>query len=323
MRLCPGILPLRLSPEPTGKPAAVTEWIQSIEGTAEGARIAVMLALMSAMAHAVFGALQKGRHDPWITRGSIDLWIAIFAAPVALFVVPWPQGIEWTVLAGCLVIHFAYKITIALAYERAAFTVVYPVVRGTGPLATLIFAAIFLGEAYGGLQWAGVLVLSGSILMLAAVNLRGVAIGRAGLQAALAWAFAAGLLVAIYTTYDAWGIRLTPDPFTFLAWFFLITSLDFPLLCVWRQWRGIGAPLTRPGPLMLRGMIGALVAFVSFGGIMLGTRIGKVGEVAALRETSTLFAAMIGWAILGERVGPARAALMAGVAIGAIMVQAG
>ena len=301
----------------------MSQWLISLEGTPEGVRLALVLALTSAFAHAVFGALQKGRHDPWVTRGSIDLWIVVFSAPVALFVVPWPQGVEWLVLLGALGIHFAYKLTMALAYERAAFTVVYPVVRGTGPLATLAFAAIFLGEGYGALQWLGVAILSGSILALAALNLRGGVVAQSALRAGLAWAFAGGLLVAVYTTYDAWGIRLTPDPFTFLAWFFLITAIDFPVLVAYRQWRGIGAPLPPAGPLVLRGMIGALVAFVSFGGVMLATRLGKVGEVAALRETSTVFAGLIGWAILGEKVGVMRALLMAGVAGGAIMVQAG
>ncbi|HMO08098.1 MAG TPA: DMT family transporter [Paracoccaceae bacterium] len=301
----------------------MTEWLVSIEGTAEGARVALVLALVSAVAHACFGALQKGRHDPWVTRGSIDIWIAVFAAPVALVLVPWPRGDEWLILAGCLVIHFAYKLAMALAYERAAFTVVYPVVRGTGPLATLAFAALFLGERYGALQWLGVGVLSASILALAAVNLRGQVVGRAALRVGLGWALLGGLLVAVYTTYDAWGIRSVPDPFTFLAWFFLITALDFPLLVAVRRWRGIGGALPALGPLIWRGMAGGLIAFVSFGGVMLATRIGKVGEVAALRETSTLFAALIGWAMLGERVGPLRAVLMAGVAAGAVMVQAG
>jgi len=301
----------------------MTQWLISIEGTPEGARIAVILALVSAFAHAIFGALQKGRHDPWVTRGSIDIWIVVFSAPVALFVVPWPQGFEWLVILGALTIHFAYKLTMALAYERAAFTVVYPVVRGTGPLATLAFAAVFLSERYGALQWLGVAILSASILALAGLNLRGGTAGRANLRVGLAWAFAGGILVAVYTTYDAWGIRLTPDPFTFLAWFFLITAMDFPILMAVRLWRGIGGPLPVLWPLLLRGMIGALVAFVSFGGVMLGTRLGKVGEVAALRETSTVFAAIIGWAVLGEKVGYARAALMLGVAGGAVLVQAG
>jgi drug/metabolite transporter (DMT)-like permease len=300
----------------------MTSWLLSIAGTPAGTTLALCLALTSALAHAVFGALQKGRHDPWLTRASIDVWIFGLIAPVALFVVPWPRGIEWLVILGALGIHFTYKVTMALAYEWAAFTVVYPVVRGTGPLATLGFAALFLGESYAALQWGGVALLSGAILMLAAVNLRGVRIGRGALRAGLAWAFAGGLLVAVYTTYDAWGIRLTPDPFTFLAWFFLITAIDFPALVALRLARGrtILPPLR---PLLLRGFIGALVAFLSFGGVMLATRLGKVGEVAALRETSTLFAAVIGWSVLGEKVGPVRAALMGLIALGAVLVQIG
>lgn len=284
--------------------------------------LALCLALMSALAHAVFGALQKGQHDPWVTRASIDVWIFLLIAPVALFAVPWPQGFEWLVLLGALGIHFAYKLTMALAYERAAYTVVYPVVRGTGPLVTLAFAALFLGEHYRALQWGGVALLSGAILMLAVVNLRGVQIGRRALYAGLGWALAGGLLVAVYTTYDAWGIRLTPDPFTFLAWFFLITAVDFPTLMAVRLARG-RAVLPPLRPLVLRGVIGALVAFVSFGGVMLATRLGRVGEVAALRETSTVFAAVIGWAVLGEKVGMLRGALMGLIALGAVLVQIG
>ncbi len=301
----------------------MSETLVALEGTAAGQNIALILALVSAFAHACFGALQKGRHDPWVTRGAIDLWLAVLAAPVALFVVPWPQGAEWVVLIGALGIHFAYKMTMALAYERAAYTVVYPVVRGTGPLITLAFAALFLAETYGALQWLGVMILSAAILGLAVTNLREVIVDPKALRTGLAWAFAGGLLVAVYTTYDAWGIRLTPDPFTFLAWFFFITALDFPVLIGARLWRGSLSVAGEGRALLLRGFIGALVAFVSFGGVMLGTRIGKVGEVAALRETSTLFAALIGWLVLGEKVGAVRAALMGLIALGAVMVQAG
>ncbi len=300
----------------------MTEWLHAIEGTPEGARVAMMLALTSAFAHACFGALQKGQHDPWVTRGSIDAFICLFSAPIALFVVPWPEGAEWLILAGAFVIHFIYKVTMALAYERAAFTVVYPVVRGSGPLITLAFAALFLGEHYGAVQWFGVALLSGAILGIAAVNLRGRPVDADALRRGLAWAFAGGLMVAIYTNYDAWGIRYTPDPFTFLAWFFFLTAIDFPVLVGIRLARGITRAPPSPGRLMLRGAAGALIAFVSFGGVMLGTRLGKVGEVAALRETSTLFAALIGWAVLGEKVGPVRAGLMVLIAVGAVLVQA-
>lgn len=300
----------------------MTDALVALAGTPAGARLAVALALMSALAHAAFGALQKGRHDPWVTRGAIDLWIAVLALPPALFAVPWPRGAEWAVLAGAMAIHFGYKLCMAMAYERAAYTVVYPVVRGTGPLITLGFAALFLGEHYGPLQWLGVAVLSGAILALAAVNLRAMPAGAGGLRSALGIAAIGGLTVAVYTTWDAWGIRMTPDPFTFLAWFFLLSSLDFPLLVLLR----VRAGTTRLPPLrglMARGVTGALVAFASFGGVMLATRLGEVGTAAALRETSTVFAALIGWLALREPVGPLRAGLMAAVAAGAVMVQAG
>jgi drug/metabolite transporter (DMT)-like permease len=68
---------------------------------------------------------------------------------------------------------------------------------------------------------------------------------------------------------------------------------------------------------------GALVAFVSFGAIMLATRLDKVGEAAVLRETSTVFAALVGWLMLGEKVGPRRLALMALIAGGAVIVERG
>lgn len=300
----------------------MTDWIISLEGTEAGARLAILLALTSAVAHACFGALQKGRHEPWLARAAMDLFMALMAAPVALLLVPWPQGPEWLVMLGVLGIHLAYKIAMALAYTRAAYTVVYPVVRGVGPLATLAFAALFLGEHYVGLQWLGVALLSGAILALARLNFGATArTARGTLKAGLAWSFAGGLLVAVYTTYDAWAIRLMPDPFTFLAWFFLITSLDFPILMGYRLLKARELP-EAVGALALRGFFGALIAFVSFGGVMLGTRLGKVAEVASLRETSTLFAAVIGWLVLGERSGPAKIALMGLIALGAILVQA-
>jgi len=297
------------------------EWLVSIAGTPEGARLATMLALMSAVAHAAFGALQKGRFDPWMTRGAIDGWLAVISAPIAFFMVPWPTANTFWLLAGAFIIHFIYKCTMAAAYEKAAYTVVYPVVRGTGPLVTVIAATVFFQEHFTAVQWLGVACLSGGILLLAARNLSEEKIDLRSLQVGLAWAVAGGILVAVYTTWDAYGIRSSLNPFTFLAWFFFITALDFPILAVWRYRRMAVKPVL--GPLMWRGLAGALIAWVSFGGVMMATRLDKVGEAAVLRETSTVFAALIGWFILGEKVGPRRLFLMAMVALGAVSVEMG
>lgn len=296
-------------------------WLVEISGTPEGARLATILALVSALAHAIFGALQKGRYDPWLTRGAIDGWLCVLSAPIALFVVPWPDATMVLLLAGAIVVHFAYKVTMALAYERAAYTVVYPVVRGTGPLVTVIAATLFFNEHFTIVQWIGVACLSGGILLLAVRNLSEEVLDVRALKLGLLWALAGGFLVAIYTTYDAYAIRQAPDPFTFLAWFFFVTAFDFPILATLRYRRMQLQPIL--GPLVWRGLLGALIAWVSFGGVLLATRLDKVGEAAVLRETSVVFAAFIGWFILGENVGPRRLFLMVMVALGAIIVEMG
>ncbi|MEO8530008.1 MAG: DMT family transporter [Deltaproteobacteria bacterium] len=298
----------------------MSEWLTSIAETPEGARLAIILALISAVAHASFGALQKGRHDPWLTRGSIDIWLAVLSLPL-IMLVPFPDPQLWPVFVGMVVIHFVYKLTVALAYQQAAYTVVYPVLRGTGPLVTVGAAALIFNEHYTLVQWLGVALLSGSILALSGLNWRDAHVGRAAMQKGLLWAFAGGLMVALYTTYDAWGIRLPKDPFTFLAWFFFLTAMDFPIIACLR-WRTLPERPTL-APLLTRGFVGALIAYVSFGGVMLATRLDRVGDAAVLRETSTVFAALIGWLVLGETVGWKRGGLMALIAAGAVLVEVG
>ncbi len=298
----------------------MSEWLQGIEGTAQGAQVALFLALSAAVLHAIFGALQKGRHDPLLARGAIDASYGLMAAPVALFVVPWPEPHMWPIFAGAFVIHAGYKWAVLGAYRRGAYTVVYPVMRGTGPLFTVIGASFLFDERYSVLQWLGVGVLLLGLYGLAAYNMARVTLARETLVAALWWAVLTGLFVALYTTYDAYGIRATADPFTFLAWFFFFDGLLFPVLA-FRFYRRMEAPPTL-GPLALRGVFGGLVAFASFGSIMLATRLDQVGEAAVLRETSTVFAALIGWLFLRESVGPVRLALMALIAAGAVIVEA-
>ncbi|MFQ1699745.1 EamA family transporter [Loktanella agnita] len=299
----------------------MSDWLVSIAGTPEGARLATILALVSAIAHAAFGALQKGRHDPWLSRGAIDAWLCVLSAPIALFIVPWPNTQIALILVGAIAIHFAYKVTMALAYEKAAYTVVYPVVRGTGPLVTILAASVIFHEKFTVIQWCGVLCLSGGILLLALRNLSEEKLALAALKLGLFWAFLGGMLVALYTVYDAYGIRQAADPFTFLAWFFFVTAFDMPILA-WLRYRRMAVPPAL-GALAWRGFFGALIAWVSFGGVMMATRLDKVGEAAVLRETSTVFAALIGWFILGEKVGIRRLLLMALVALGAVTVELG
>ena len=297
----------------------LSDWILAIEGTETGARVAMILALIAAVAHAALGALQKGRYDPWLSRGAIDIWVMVLAIPMAIFVVPLP-GPELAVLfPGMMLIHLAYKWVLAMAYSRGAFTAIYPVVRATGPLATVLFAGVIFGEFFTSGQWLGVALLSGGIFALAGYNLAMERIDPATLRVALGLAVLTGLITAIYTVYDAYAIRTATDPFTFIVWFFMLEGVLFPAL-LWRRWRTAGPVLK---PLFLRGFVGAFIAYISFSAVFLATRLDKVGEAAALRETSVIFAALIGWLVLGEKIGPFRSFCMILIALGAILVEFG
>jgi len=299
----------------------VADWIAGLEGTPDGHTAALALALFAAVLHAAFGALQKGRHDPWLTRGATDIVYALIMLPVAVFLVPAPDQRLWMLLAGAWVIHTIYKLMQASAYSMGDYTVVYPVVRGTGPLVTVIAAGLVFGEHFAPLQWAGVATLTAGILGVWIYNLRHAPADPRRLRLALGLAVVTGVIVAVYTTYDAYGIRAALDPFTFLAWFFVIDGVSMPVIAIVR-WRQMKAP-PQLGPLMVRGALGGVIALFSFGSIMLATRLDKVGEAAVLRETSTLFAAVIGWVFLKEAVGPTRAALMSLIALGAVLVEFG
>lgn len=296
----------------------MSSWLISLEGTAHGHDLALALALMAAFLHALFGALQKGRHDPWLSRAAIDACYGVIAIPFALFVVPWPEPHMWMIFVGAVIIHSGYKMMQAMTYTRGAYTVVYPVVRGTGPLFTVVAAGFVFGETYAPGQWLGVAVLVAGILGLAGWNLTHISAGRDRMVPALWFAAGTGAFVAAYTTYDAWGIRATADPFTFLAWFFMLDGIFIPVV-TWRRWSRMARAEVLP--LLQRGVIGAFVAYFSFGAIMLATRLDKVGEAAVLRETSTVFAALIGWLVLKERVGRVQVGLMAMIALGAVLME--
>lgn len=298
------------------------DYFVSLAGTQAGEDLALILALVSAFAHAVFAALNKQGIDPYLNRGAINLAYSLMASPFALFVFPLPEGFLIPVLIVSFIFHVGYEWLQSAAFTKGAFTLVYPIARGTGPLVTAILAIFVFSENLEPSQWAGIFLLSGAIISLAGINMREKQVDeviRAALLPSILLAIGAGICVALYTTVDAYGIRITANPFTFLAWFFFLGGFGFPIIAYRRYQNMPVKPSIKP--LVIRGFTGASVAFFSFATLMLATRIGKVSEAAALRETSIIFATIIGVLFLGERVSAAKVAIICLIAMGALLIE--
>lgn len=298
------------------------EYFVNLAGTAEGEKLAFWLALVSAFAHSVFAALNKGGDDPYLNRGAINVCYSIMAAPFALFIFPFPETHLIWVLVLSFIFHVGYEWMQSAAFYRGAFTLVYPIARGTGPLMIALLAIFVFSETLTFSQWLGMILLSGAIMSLAGINLVEKGIDekvKTQLRPSILFAVGAGICVSFYTTVDAFGIRETANPFTFLAWFFFLGGFGFPVIA-YNRWHGMN-PRPAVSPLLKRGIVGALVAFFSFATLMLATRIGKVSEAAALRETSIIFATGIGVLFFKERVSTLKLLAIAMIAMGAILIE--
>ncbi|MFK5980596.1 MAG: EamA family transporter [Rhizobiaceae bacterium] len=298
--------------------SAVTGFFSAIDN----ATMALGLTLLSAFSHAVFGAINKSGFDPYLNRGAINICYSLMTLPIVLFVVPLPTAPIFAILAVSYFLHLIYEWLQAAAYVKGDFTLVYPIVRGTSPVVSAFIASMLFTEQLEPSQWFGLLLLSGAILSLAWVNVR-LKKQDAGADNTLVFiigiAVLTGVMVALFTNLDAYGIRLSGEPFTFLVWFFFLGGFGFPLVAIHRMRKmAVAPPLSK---LAIRGVIGAFFAFSSFGSLMLATWYGSVAEAAALRETSIIFATLIGVLIFREKLDPTRLTIIGLIVAGAILVK--
>ena len=271
----------------------------------------VALVLCAAFMHAAWNALLKGGGDRLRAITLMSLASGLAALP-ALLVLPLPAAAAWPALLLSAVIHVAYNLFLVLAYRHGDLGQVYPIARGSSPLLITLAAGLVAGERPGAAAFAGIVLVSAGIASLS----RGWSAGasRTGMLAALA----TGVLIAAYSVADGIGGRLSGAPQAYAAWLFVIDALPMPLI-FWavRGWR---APLVDRSAATARAAFGGVVSLVAYAIVIVAASVAPMGAVSALRETSVVFAAVIGRLFLAERLTPARLASCAAVAAGAVLL---
>jgi len=273
----------------------------------------VALVLFAALLHASWNAIAKSSADPLFTMWLVILTGGVIGGLGTLFA-DFPHRDAWPYLAASIVLHIGYQLFLSFAYRLGDLSQVYPIARGLGPCVVAGLAALFGSETPTAVQVLGLAMASGAIVSLAFVGapLKRVAPG------AVAAAVATGLLIGGYTFIDGQGVRLAGDPINFITWSFFLHA--FPITIALLVLRGghVRALLrSRVGP----GLAGGVMATVAYGIVMWALARGGMANVAALRETGVIFAALIGTRLLGEPLGRRRIVAAAGVAIGLILLE--
>lgn len=253
--------------------------------------------LFGALIHAIWNALVKSRPDKFMAAAMIATGAGVAALPLLVFS-PVPPA-AWPYIAASSVIHVGYFALVAFAYRQADLGAAYPLTRGSAPLFTAVLAFLLIGEALSPAAWFSVIAIALGIIVLSADAFRR---GGLGGSPALAACVNAGVIV-LYTLVDGLGARITGNGFVYGAWMLAGTAILLAaLMLAWRpkpfveSYRAAWPFALGAGALTLTSYAIALWAMTK----------APIGLVAAVRETSVLFAAILGAVLFKEPFGPTR-----------------
>jgi phosphonate utilization associated putative membrane protein len=273
----------------------------------------VAAVLFGALLHASWNALIKSGADQALDTALIHLIGCAIGAALVLWVgLPRREALPW--LAASAVIHIGYYVTLVGAYKHGELGFAYPLMRGTAPLLVALASGRLIGEHVPLGVWLGVAAISGGVL---AIGLTRSALGTGSRRHALGYALANAAIIASYTIVDGIGVRASGNALQYIALLSLVDGLPYFAIVVWQRRAALGpvrAYMRVRWPIALLGSCASLGAY----GIALWAMTrAPVASVAALRETSVLFAALIGVVLLKERFRLQRAvgtgAIVAGV----------
>lgn len=258
--------------------------------------------------HAGWNALLKSAPggDPLLDTATVVAGSGLCGLAL-LPLVPLPDPAAWKFMAASAAIHFVYYLTLAQAYRLGDLSFAYPLMRGAAPLLTTVLGVVFLREWPATQVLAGIALICGGIVGIAFVRPHRHPRGAAG------WALLNAAVIALYTLVDGAGARASGHALAYVAWLTFLEGLPF---LAW-----IGARRGRPAADYIvrgwrRGLLAGAGSVAAYGIVLWAMTHAPVAAVAALRETSVLFAAVIGAVVLREGFGVGRLAGAASVVAG-------
>lgn len=272
----------------------------------------VVLVLLSALLHATWNAfLHRSDDRVWLV-GMMTIPYLVVSA-IGVIVLPLPAPAAWPYIMASVVLEFGYCLSLIRAYRSGDFGQIYPIARGLSPLLVCVGALIFAHEVLKPVAAAGVALVSFGIVSLAFHrNMR-----FSG--ESVPFAMLTGLFIATYTVVDGIGARVAGNGFSYIMWVYLLWNVP-QFLLVWR-WRGGAKGLFIGRDKVLKGLLAGVLALSAYCIIIQAYRFLPIALVSALRELSSIFAVLIGWIFIGEKLTAQRVFACALVTLGAVLLR--
>jgi len=271
--------------------------------------LVIVLLLGSALIHATWNALLRGGADRLKSITLMCLVSAAASLPL-MALSPAPAMASWPYAALSAALQIGYCLFLVRAYRDGHLGQVYPIARGSAPLLVALGAAAVAGEALAPRAILGLLLVSGGIMGLSLGR------GRADLRSILA-ALATGAFIAGYMVTDGVGVRLSGQPPAYFAWMSLAQGAPMPLVYLAIRRR---LPKVRGDRETWTALGGGVLGFVGYGIVVWALSMTAMAKVSGLRETSILFAAILGVVFLKEPFTLRRAACAVVISAGAMLL---
>ena len=267
------------------------------------ALLAIILGLFSAVTVALANFSTKVGGDVLTARMVLSTSSALIMAPF-LFLVPAPPPDLWPSVLFAVAVHWLYQFGLVRALHRGDLSRIFPIMRGSSPLLVAIVATFVLGEELAPLGWAGLLMASLAVITFAIHESRDTSAAQKRLdQSALFWAGVTALGIAAYSVTDASVIRQMPSPFTFIVYLFALDWIGITIATLIIRRGKVWAHVK---PQLKSGMLGGAASVLSFGAALYAFTLTDTAIVTALRETSVVWAALMGALWLKEGFGKRR-----------------
>ena len=270
----------------------------------------IFIVLIAAFLHAFWNALVKGSGDKTIVLGLIALGHMVPGIAIAALA-PMPGWAAAPYIIASTLIHWGYYYFLNLAYRMGDLSLVYPITRGLAPVLVALGAQLWIGETLPALAWLGIFSVSMGVMILS----QGIFKTRLPKISIIA-AVIVAVIVAAYSLVDGVGVRLSNNVMGYIGWLFTAEACValFIFKTRWARLRMM------PVKIRLLGFIGGVLSATAYALVLYVKTEAPLGAVSALRETSVVFAALIGVIWFGE--GPKPRRLLAGmtVALGTILI---